>query len=88
MGLALTIEKMSGHSGAFALALFWLFATTDIGAILVAADNLLFESSDWFCLTFCHFQVSLGSVQGNKGRTPAGWPTVASCHRVAGTPVS
>jgi hypothetical protein len=66
MGLALTIEKMSGFSGAFALALFWLFATTDIGASLVATDDLLFGSSDWFCVSFCHFQVSLGSTMEER----------------------
>jgi len=62
MGSALAIEKVSWFSAAFALTLFWLFGTADVGASLVAADNLLFGGSDTVCVIFRHFQVSFGYV--------------------------
>jgi hypothetical protein len=66
MGSAFAIEDMSRFSGAFTLALSWLFATADVGTSLVAAGNLLFGRSDRGFLVFRHLHVSLGSVTVNN----------------------
>jgi hypothetical protein len=58
---AFAVEDMPRLSGTFAFAPLWLFATADVRAYLVAADNFLFWRNDDFFLIFRHFQVSLGS---------------------------
>lgn len=62
MASALAIENVSRFSGAFAFATTWLIAAADVGANLVAADDLLFWRSDRFLLDFSHFHGSLGGV--------------------------
>jgi hypothetical protein len=61
MGSAFATENVSQFLGAFSFTPLWLFATADVGANLIAADNLLFGRSDRFFLVFRHFQVFLGS---------------------------
>ena len=63
----LAIENMPRFAGAFALAPLRLFAAADIGANLVAPDNLLFGCNDGFFLIFRHGQISLVSVRGDWG---------------------
>jgi hypothetical protein len=64
---ALAVEDVSRFSGAFAFAPLWLFATADVSADFIAADDLLFRRNDNFFLIFRHFQVSLGSLQDDTG---------------------
>jgi len=61
VGSAFATEDVSQFSGAFTFTLSWLFATADVGASLIAADNLFFGRSDRFFLIFRHVQVFLGS---------------------------
>jgi hypothetical protein len=67
MGFAFAIEKVARFSGAFIFTPFWLAATADVGANLIAADNPFLGSSDRFCWSFRHFQVPPGSVRVNNG---------------------
>jgi hypothetical protein len=61
MGSAFATENVSRFLGAFCFTPSWLAATADVGANLIAADDLLLGRSDQFLLIFCHFQVFLGS---------------------------
>jgi hypothetical protein len=65
MGFAFAAENMPCFFCAFVFAPLRLFGTADVGANLVASDNLLFGRSDWFFLPFSHYQVPLSSVRIN-----------------------
>jgi hypothetical protein len=67
MSSAFATENVSRFLGALSFTLSWLFATADVGASLIAADDLLLGRSVRFFLIFRHFQVSLGSVRVNAG---------------------
>jgi hypothetical protein len=69
MGSAFATENVSRFLGAFGLTPLWLFATADVGANLIAADDLLFGRSDRFFLIFRHFQVSLVQFGSTPDRT-------------------
>jgi hypothetical protein len=58
MSSAFAIENMSRFSGAFSFTSHRLFATTDEGANLIAADSLLFGRNKFF-LSISHFQTPL-----------------------------
>ena len=60
MGSAFAIENVSWFSGAFAFAPLRLFGAANVGASLIATDNLLFGRNDGFFENVSHFQVSLG----------------------------
>ena len=69
MGSAFATENVSQFSGAFTLTRSRLFATGDVGANLIAADDLLFGRSDRFFVIFRHFQVSSVQVRATPDRT-------------------
>ena len=60
MGSAFAIENVSWLTGAFAFAPLRLFIAANVGAKLIAADNLLFGCWDWVFQNFSHFH-SLGA---------------------------
>ena len=62
MGSAFAVEDMSWLTAAFAFAPLRLFVAADVGANLIAADNLLFGRWDWVFQNFSHFH-SLGAVR-------------------------
>jgi hypothetical protein len=64
MSPAFAVEKVPRFSGASALAPLRIFAAAEVGANLVATDNLLFGSGNRFFLIFRHFHVPLSSVRG------------------------
>ena len=70
MGPALAIEKMARLTNAFRFAWPWFLAAIgDVGAYLVATNNLLFGRNDSRILIFSHVQVSPGSIRASwKGR--------------------
>jgi hypothetical protein len=65
MGSAFTAENVTRFLGAFCFTSLWFFATADVGANLIAANNLLFRPSDGFFLIFGHCQAPLSSVRVN-----------------------
>jgi hypothetical protein len=67
MSSAFAIEDMSDLAGTFCFAPLRLFAPTDVGANLIATDNLLFGYCDRFFLDFRHFSGFLGSKKGAIG---------------------
>ena len=58
MASAFTVEDVADFAGAFSFTLVRLLAAADVGANLVAADNLLPGHGDRLLLIFCHFQIS------------------------------
>ena len=65
MGSAFATENVSRCLGAFCFTALWLFAAADVGANLIAADNLLFRHADRVFLIFGHCQAPLSSVRVN-----------------------
>ena len=66
MGFAFAIENVPRFSGASGFTPMRLFATTDVGANLVAAGNLLLRRNNRLFLSFSHFHVPLRSVRVNN----------------------
>ena len=64
MGSAFAVENVSWLTAAFAFAPLRLFVAADVGADLIAAENLLFGCCDSVFQNFSHFFGFLGGVLG------------------------